>query len=202
MGILSYHYMKLHVIVTAFNRPTDLKRLIFDFILQTNKEWGIRIIHDGEPPVGIVSFIYSLKDKRISFSNTASVNGFWGHPNRRLLLEQTKGAPDDYVLITNDDNQYVKSFWEIMRRQCKPDTGMIFCNTIHNYFDYEILNTEIKVGHIDMGSFIVRLDVAQKVGFNHTAEVADGFYAEECAAECKSRKLKIVPVKKALFIHN
>lgn len=194
--------MKLHVIVTAFNRPTDLKRLLFDFILQSNKEWEIRIIHDGAPPDGIASFIYSLKDKRISFYNTQAVNGYWGHPNRRLMLEQTKGDPGDYVLITNDDNQYVKSFWEILRRHCGPDTGMVYCNTVHNYFDYEILNTEIRVGHIDMGSFIVRLDVAQKVGFNHTAEVADGFYAEECAAECRSRNMKVIPVKKALFIHN
>jgi len=194
--------MKLHIIVTAFNRPTDLKRLCYDFVLQSSNNWEMRIIHDGPCPDGLYRFIYSLRDKRISFLETSKVNGYWGHPNRRTMLAQTKGDPGDYILITNDDNQYVKSFWEIFARHCGPKTGMVYCNTVHNYFDYETLQSEVRVGHIDMGSFVVRLDVAQKVGFNQIIEVADGLYAEECAAECVKRNLKIIKIDKALFIHN
>jgi hypothetical protein len=194
--------MKLHIIATAFNRPLDLKRLIFDLLLQTNENWTLNIIHDGPPPKGIINFIKSLKDPRIWFVHTKSINGSWGHPNRAMMLKQIAGDPQDYVLITNDDNQYVKSFVEIFLRNCNKHTGFLYCNCIHNYFDYDTLITQVRVGAIDMGSFIVRLDVAQKVGFNHTVEVADGIYAEECAQECARQNLKVLGIRKALFIHN
>jgi hypothetical protein len=194
--------MKLHIIATAFNRPLDLKRLVYDFLLQTNESWTLKIIHDGKPPAGMKKFIDSLHDPRIEFDYTRKINGYWGHPNRAMMLEALEGDPDDYVLITNDDNQYVKSFIEIFLRRCHKQVGFVYCNTIHNYFDYDILPTRVKVGKIDMGSFIVKLDIAQKVGFNHTVEVADGIYAEECASECLRQHLIIAPINKALFIHN
>jgi hypothetical protein len=194
--------MKLHVICTAFNRPLDLKRLAYDFLLQTNPNWTLKIIHDGRPPAGVKQFIASLKDPRVEFDFTRKVNGYWGHPNRAMMLDELEGDPDDYVLITNDDNQYVKSFVEIFLRRCHQQVGFVYCNTIHNYFDYDMLLTKIQVGAIDMGSFIVKLDVAQKVGFNHSVEVADGMYAEECASECTRQHLQIAHIQKALFIHN
>ncbi len=194
--------MKLHVICTAFNRPTDLKRLVYDFILQTDPRWHMRIIHDGIPPDGIERYIRGLKDPRIEFDYTKKVNGYWGHPNRRMMLNETHGDPGDYVLITNDDNQYVKAFVEIMLGLCTSNIGFVACDTVHNYFNYDILHTQVRVGAIDMGSFIVRLDVARAVGFNHDVEVADGLYAEECAAECRRRKLRVLGINKALFIHN
>jgi hypothetical protein len=194
--------MKLHVIVTAFNRPTDLKRLVYDFILQTNPNWDMRIIHDGPPPAGLEEEINAFKDPRVSFHYTDPVKGAWGHHNRSEFLNNTKGNRGDYVLITNDDNQYVKAFIEIFLNVCKPDVGFVFCNTIHNYFNYDTLLTQIRVGAIDMGSFIVKLDVAQRTGFNSRLEVADGIYAEECAAECVRKELKILRINKSLFIHN
>jgi hypothetical protein len=194
--------MKLHIIVTAFNRPLDIKRLIFDFLLQTNNNWTLHIVHDGPMLKEVADFIGALKDPRIELIITQQINGFWGHPNRGMMLDHLKGDPDDYVLITNDDNQYVKSFIEIFRSHCTPSVGFVYCNTIHNYLRYDILQTKIRVGAIDMGSFIVKFDVAKKVGFRHNVEVADGIYAEECADYCVKKKLKIVGINKALFIHN
>lgn len=194
--------MKLHVIVTAFNRPAHLKRLCMDWLLQTKDNWDMKIIHDGPPPDGIERWIKGLKDPRIEFDYTRKVNGYWGHLNRRMMLQELEGDPNDYVLITNDDNQYVMAFVEIMLLLAGPESGLITCDTIHNYWRYDILKTRIKVGAIDMGSFIVKYDVAKMVGFNHIVEVADGMYAEECAAECKRRKLKVMGINKALFIHN
>lgn len=194
--------MKIHVIATAFNRPTELKRLVYDFIVQTNPNWTLRVIHDGPAPDGIPQFFKTLKDPRVEFDFTKNINGYWGHPNRRMMLTETEGDADDYVLITNDDNQYVMAFVEIMLLVCNPGVGLVTCDTIHNYWKYDILKTRIKVGAIDMGSFIVKLDVAKAVGFNSIVNVADGIYAEECAAECHKRGLSVLGINKALFIHN
>ena len=194
--------MKLHVIATAFRRPEELKILILSFRTQTFDNWNLRIIHDGPPPEGIEEWVQKLEDPRVEFDSTKVINGFWGHPNRQMLLQETKGDPDDYVLITNDDNYYVPTFVEKFMVMCNPRVGMVFCNTLHNYFDYTVLQTRVKVGAIDMGSFIVKLDLAQQVGFNHTVEVADGIYAEECAIECQKRNLMVIGLPKTYFVHN
>ena len=60
----------------------------------------------------------------------------------------------------------------------------------------EVLN------YIDMGAFIVQLKLAQDVGFNSDAPAADGYFAEDCLAECQKRGLKPVYIPKLLFIHN
>jgi hypothetical protein len=79
---------------------------------------------------------------------------------------------------------------------------MVVCNTIHSYMKYDILSTQIKENFIDMGSFIVKLDVAQEVGFNHTHVSADGRYAVECLKRCQERGLIPVKINKAIFYHN
>jgi GT2 family glycosyltransferase len=194
--------MKIHVIAVAYRRPEPLEILVKSFRVQTNKNWTLRIIHDGPPLDGMEEFCESLKDPRIEFDYTKNVNGFFGHVNRSMMLQNTEAESGDYVLITNDDNYYVPLFIEIMLEMCNPKVGFVFCNTVHNYMRYDVLQTQIRVGRIDMGSFIVRVDVAKAVGFNHTVEVADGIYAEECAAECRKRGLMIVGIPKPLFIHN
>lgn len=194
---------KLHVIVTAFHRPLHLKRLICDFLLQTNGSWQMYIVHDGPALKEIADIVNSFGDDRISLTITPKVNGHWGHPNRDMMLKKIKGDPEnDYVLITNDDNQYTMNAVAVFRSCFDKNVGMILCDCLHSYTGWEIFRSEVKVGYIDMGSFIVRLDVAQAVGFSTFVETADGIYAEECSRECDARRLQVKPIRKILFIHN
>jgi hypothetical protein len=194
--------MKIHIIITVYQRIIPLKRLIYEILLQTNQDWTMHIIHDGPAFKSVSNFITSLKDPRITFEVTPQANGKYGFPNRDIMLQKIKGEPGDYILFTNDDNQYLQVALEYFLRQCNEKVGFVYCNCIHNYFRYDVLISQIKVRYIDIGSFIVRLDVAKKVGFSSYAECADGTYAEECAAECKKRGLMIIKINKALFIHN
>jgi hypothetical protein len=185
----------------------------------------MRIIHDGLPPEGVDAFVKSLKDKRIEFDYTKVINGYWGHVNRGMMLQETEGDPHDYVLITNDDNQYIQVFWEEFSRVGGADVGFIYCDMLHNYWwcandkcdqslwdnagkrrrnvgAYNLMRTAIGVGRLDMGCFVVRLDIAKAIGFNHIVNEADGIYAVECAAECLRQGLRIVKIDKPLFIHN
>lgn len=193
--------MTLHVICTVFKRAIQLRRFIDCFILQTNPNWRLYVIHDGEPTKEIIAVMSLYDDSRISFTNTEQVNGFWGHPNRKLMLQKLSGGKDDFVLISNDDNIYVPTFVEYFMAQCHSSVGMVYCNTIHSYMQYNILLTKIKENHIDMGSFIIRLNVAKTVGFNHTHLSADGRYAVECFHLCQKHRLTPVYINKALFIH-
>jgi hypothetical protein len=193
----------LHVIVTVFNRNMPLRTLVDSFLLQTCQQWQMHIIHDGPAPQSVRDVVNSYNDPRIDYYETPAVNGCWGHPNRKIALRQLSINHRDFVLITNDDNYYVPKFVEYFMKECKKENvGIIYCNTLHSYLDYNVLNTEIRENLIDMGSFIVRLDVAHKVGFNHEHFSADGTYAVACANYCRVRKFKIVYIPKCLFIHN
>jgi hypothetical protein len=195
--------MTLHVICTVYNRTIPLRMLIDCFLVQNNPNWKLYIVCDGPASEGVKKIIEGYKtEPRITFIQTPHRLQKWGHPNRKMMLERLSGMKDDYVLITNDDNYYMLVFVDHFLGSCGKDTGMVYCNTIHNGMDYGILYTRIKVNSIDMGSFIVRLDVAKVVGFNHMVLQADGIYAEECARYCQDHRLAIKYIDKPLFVHN
>jgi hypothetical protein len=193
----------LHVICTAYDRPIQLRRMIDCFLIQTCDRWKLNIVYDGEAPQSIrdVMRLY-CEDSRIVFIQTPERTQCFGHLNRKMMLEKITGEPMDFVLITNEDNDYVPTFVESFLKECKLDIGFVFCDTLHSYTKYDILKTKIKENYIDMGSFIVRLDVAKEVGFNHTHFSADGRYAVECATRCKAMGLHSAYIPKAIFIHN
>jgi predicted P-loop ATPase len=53
-----------------------------------------------------------------------------------------------------------------------------------------------------MGAFVVRADIAKKVGFNSVKLEADGIYAEEVVKYCKENNYRVLKIDKVLFIHN
>ena len=194
--------MTLHVIVTGFNRVIQLRRMIDCFIIQTNPNWQLHIIHDGPAPKEAKFIVSTYKDERIHFEETEKINGAWGHPNRSYMLRKMVLNHYDYVLITNDDNDYVPVFVEKMLKKAKGNAGMVYCDAVHSYLDYEILKSRIQENYIDMGSFIVRVDVAKKVGFTDRHYSADGSFAVKCAEYCNYRRLSVIYIPKALFVHN
>lgn len=193
----------ISIIVVAYKRAIPLRILIDSFMVQTCNEWEMQIIHDGPPPQDIKNVVSLYKDPRIKFDFTSDVNGQWGHPNRKLGLRQIPLSHRNFVLMTNDDNYYVPEFVKMFLKQAnKTNTGMVYCDTLHNYISYDVLHSSPKINLIDMGSFIVRADIAKKIGFDNWSFAADGDYAEKCANLCYRRHLRVAYIKKALFVHN
>lgn len=198
--------MKLHIIVIAYERPVPMRILIDCFISQKTErhQWDMIIVHDGPASDEVKKTANLYKhDKRIIFIDTNVRVGNWGHENRRETLQLLEGDPDDFVLITNDDNYYVPRFMEMMLNEAeKPKTGMVYCDFLHHNFDWDVLISRPKVNFIDMGAFIVKLPLAKEVGFAHDVPHSDGLYAEECAARCLQTGLRVAKVVKPIFIHN
>ena len=192
----------LHIICTAFKRVMPLQTLINSFIVQTDPNWRLHIIHDGKPPLEMYEVITGYNDSRITFTQTPEVHGAWGHINRNLVLKKLVGKPNDCVLITNDDNYYVPAFIELMLGSALTDVGVVYCDTVHSYFGYNVHKSKLKKNKIDMGAFIVNLPIAKQVGFKDIKKEADGIYAEKCMDVCKTKGLRTVYIEKPLFIHN
>ena len=192
----------IHCICVAYERPLRLEILIRSFIVQTSSRWMLHIVYDGPVPEKITDIVQPLmSDGRIRFYQSEERNQKYGHPNRRMMLQKIETKKGDFILMTNDDNYYVPKFVEYFLKSIKPNVGMIYCNTLRN-FEYEVHNSVIGSGGIDMGAFIVREDIAKKTGFNYDTVCADGIYAHQCNEACKKEKLIAVKIEKPLFIHN
>lgn len=192
----------LKVISVAYQRTKELKLLISSFINQTNSNWELYIIHDGPSPETIKEVVSEFEDKRVVLCESKERKSNYGHPNRKMMLQKIEASPDDFILLTNDDNFYVRNFVEVMLKSATKSVGLVHCDMLHNYFGYDVLKTQPKTGKIDMGAFIVRADIAKKVGFNSMKFEADGIYCEECAGECEKKGLRVLHIEKIMFIHN
>jgi hypothetical protein len=202
MSILFDSGMKLKIICVAYERPVQLVNLIGCFIVQTNPNWELYIIYDGEVPESILKAKAVHQDKRVFFTNSPERNGNWGHPNRRDALDSLPGEDVDYVLITNDDNYYVPTFVDQMLRNCNQSIGMVYCDTIHSYAHHNLTQSVPVEGGIDMGAFIVKYNIAKKVKFKHDSFTADGLYCEECRRDCAMGGYNIIQVPRPIFVHN
>jgi hypothetical protein len=195
--------MKLHIICVAYERPIRLRCLIDSFMVQSNPNWELNLVHDGPASKAELDTISLYKkEDRVNWFISEQRYGEYGHPNRRAMLKMIKGNKDDYVLITNDDNYYVPKFIEYFFEVAAPDVGIIYCDTIHSHAGYNINFSQLKEHRIDMGAFIVKLDIAQEVGFKHNHFSADGTYCEECNQRRADKGLRVVYIPKCLFIHN
>lgn len=194
--------MKLKIICVAYERPVQLVGLICSLVAQTNPNWELYIIYDGPVPESIIKAKGLIQDKRVFFTNSETRNGNFGHPNRKGALESLPGEPEDYVLMTNDDNYYVPTFVEQMLESVDEKTGMVFCDTIHSYIRHAVHRSMVRENGIDMGAFIVKYNIAKWVGFKNVHFSADGAYAEECRNHCSTEGLRINYIPRPLFIHN
>lgn len=192
----------LHVIIVAYKRPLPLRIATDCFLVQTNPNWRMTIVHDGPAPDSIKDIISLYDDPRITFVDTESEVGNYGYANRRMTMMLLNGGPGDFVLHSNDDNYIHPRFVELLFKSITSDTGMVYYDIIHSHRDYDIHYSELKENSIDMAAFIVRLDIAQETGFNHDHYSADGAFAEDCLRTCEKKGLKAVKINKVLLVHN
>ena len=197
----------LKIIAVSYKRPIALRLLCDCFRVQTNPNWELHVCHDGAYPDGDLELIAQTDppisdDKRIIFYNSEKRKGMYGHPNRKQMLERIDCKEDDFILLTNDDNYYCPHFVDRVLNGGTKTVGLVYWNMLHNYYSYEVLDTQVAVNQIDMGAFAVRAGIAKKVGFNSTKFEADGIYAVECLKYCNQNNYRTIKIKGILFVHN
>lgn len=199
--------MLIQIICVAYERPVELQTLINCFILQTNPNWVLHIVYDGPAPHNILDVIEPFisgnrKDSRVHFYQSLERYQKYGHPNRRTMLQSIECKPDDFILMTNDDNYHTVRSIEFILREAKPNVGLIYWDCVHSHMEYDLHISQLAENFIDMAAFCVRADVAKSVGFNHDHFSADGAYCVECVNGCNHRHLKVVKIPKPLLVHN
>lgn len=182
----------LDIVAATYQQDHQLKCFVECILCQTNPSWRLLIVHDGPDMPDFLK--KEPKDKRITIMHTETRFDDWGHSPREIGLKSTK--PDSYyTLLTNCDNYYAPVFIDEM---CLYSEDLVYCDMVHSHVKYMARATELKRKAIDIGSVIVRTDIAKKVGFKSKTYIADWDYIENI--------LKLNPttrkVAKVLFTHN
>lgn len=198
----------LGIISVTYNQNYPLKTLINSLKSQTLQNFDLHIIHDGEWNSEIQKSLYEEKyiSDNIFLHNTETRYNDYGHSLRDWGIKKFHNNYK-YLLITNSDNYYCPKFIEYIFSEIDESTGVVYYNMVHShdqgYGTYSVLVTDFVEYRCDIGSFVIRSDIANDVGFNRRDFNADAFFIKEINEYRKVYKIfDIKKIHKCLMVHN
>lgn len=190
--------MRIEFIIPTYNRPKQLVGTIYSIINQTDPNWTIHVVADGEFE-GLDEVKKHFEDyDNIRFSVIDGPHGDWGQTARNYGLQNCNQL---WNVMTGDDNYYVPTFVQEFRQFMLDDKyNFIYCNMIHNWNrnQYKPIDSEIQIGRIDIGNFATRTQLARMFEIPKT-ETGDGTFAVLYNKRHRNSALKI---NKFLYVHN
>ncbi len=201
--------IKIGVGVASFlagepRRQSSLMALLGSFISQTYKPTEIAIYHDGPKPdsplldVGIPLINSQIPTELIVCDRVQK----FGHPHRQKAINRFVEKEYDWILLTNDDNYYMPTFFEdLMALAIRKKADFVFSNMVHSHQHWSPMVCKVKRGHLDLGCFLVRTRIAREVPFDNFSFAGDADWFMRLAAKIKT-PTKIVRCDKFLFVHN
>jgi hypothetical protein len=167
------------------------------------------VLHDGEDDrmrelLTALSLGYSDK---LSFFFSRNRFNDHGHSLRQMGIDICES---EFYMSTNDNHYYVPNFLEEMFAKIDADDlDLVLCDMIHNYdfsswggkSSYNVFVTEPRMWKADIGCFIVKADLAKRVGFRDKGGSGDGTFIEDIMNN-SGRSVKWGKVDKVLFVRN
>jgi hypothetical protein len=193
---------KLQIIsVFSKNDIIGLNIFVNSLLAQTNKNWLLNLIHNGVPTAETCNLISLYQTKcDLRFQYMAVDTGYWGHVNRKKLLDETNTSEGDFLLITNHDSYYMPVMVEHVLNVFKEDIDLVYFDFIHSHQGYQYYHSEPFISKIDWGAFVTRTEVAKKSGLNNTTHYcADGIFLEDYK---KVITKGMVHIPLPLYVHN
>jgi len=173
---------------------------ILSILVQTYTNFEIIYVHDGPISEKVKDQINNFKDNRIKIFNTPQRANDWGHTPRALGLD--KVSPNsELIVFTGVDNYYTPKFLEfLVPAFYNKEINGVYCDCLHNYINWEKLTTQLAFGKIDCGCFMVKTEIAKKIGWKYRVSESDWLFINEVVRNYKRNS--IVKINKTLFIHN
>lgn len=167
-------------IVTSHNNDAGLRHLLGNLMYQTR------------PPDEIIVLVSDPQDlarlredfPEVQFCEQENKND-WGHDKRSVGLGMALG---DWVGFFNDDDSYHDQYLEKMIRD---DADIVYC-------DWNIPNCGFFPGSSTSGNFVIRTELARKVGWRWRHYEADGQFILFTSRQTS----RIEKVKERLYSHN
>ena len=192
----------LDIIAVTYGQTNILKCFINSIKSQTNNNWRLFLVHDGENKELRLDLEKNgyLSDN-VNFIEYPERTMNYGHTLRKWALDNL--VTNEYVLLTNGDNYYVPS---MVNEVLSKNEDFIYFDLVHshpnisnhNKSTYGYMKCFLKISNIDMGCVVVKSNIAKSVGFNSIGYAADWDYFDGILKTNPS----IVRIDKILFVHN
>lgn len=198
-GDIHYNQPALPDIVT-FICPIykSFPAIISSLIMQTNANWRLILIHDGPGDGSVESFVHSVNDDRVSYTETLQHKGSWGHSIRAEWLQKVQTK---YVAITNPDNYYSPRFIEKAIIAIRGKVVASYpAQIIHSYTDWKVMQCRLMRGFIDCGQVMLKTKEVQAVGWKSMEHSADWVFFNDIAKRYGADKFVSFPG--CHFMHN
>jgi len=193
--------MNIEFIIPTYNRTELLFTIVCSILSQTNPNWKIHIVGDNIPQKNLDrlnSFLNVINDDRIKFTNLPERYNDWGHTPRNYGMEQ---STSEWVIMTGEDNYYCPEF---VNEMLKVSDGQhfVYCNMVHNWMNKEYIpiKSKLELGSIDIGCFMVKTNMGNKIKLKTEHEWADWYFVVDFTDKYKYAKIK--KVDKIMYVHN
>lgn len=195
--IINFSRPIFEFIIPTFDRVAPLYSMLSSLISQTQNNWKANIIVDGAKNDVVKNIVDKFNSPNIQYTVLDNRYNDWGHTPRNIGKNT---STSDYIILTGDDNYYVPTFIDELNEVIiHGHVGMIYWDMIHNGYSYNLFNTSIIDGRIDMGAFVTRRDLAQQIDLSKDYN-ADSQYVLNF--QQKFPHEEIVKINKILFVHN
>lgn len=176
--------------------------LALSLIEQTYKNWELLFVHDGPADsLDENSKAIIASDNRIRFIETETRANDWGHTPRQFAFEKIRNAdPGDFVVVTNSDNYHVPGFIEKMLEHFDDSIHAVYCDMVHEYYNWRNFETRLEYSFIDCGCVMARSETALRAGWNDNTYEGDWKYVADLIGICGTKAIR--KVKATLFVHS
>ena len=175
--------------------------IVCSLMAQSNPNWKAHIVGDyisNDNLEKVHSFLNMINDSRIRFTNLPERYNDWGHTPRQYGLDN---ATEEWVIMTGEDNYYVPEFVKLMLEESN-DQHFVFCDLLHNWTDHQYIpiKSKLQLGFIDIGSFMTKTNMAQRIKLKTDKEWADWYFVVDFTNKFKQAKIR--KVNRILYVHN
>lgn len=193
--------MRIEFIIPTYNRVPHLITMLGSLQSQSNPNWIAHVVADcpeDEIQEQLKTVVAFFNDPRIKLTILPERYNDWGHTPRQHGLDN---ATEEWVIMTGEDNYYVPEFVDIMLEESK-NHHFVYCDMVHNWINREYipLSSKLQLGRIDIGNFMTKTNMAQKIKLKKDFEWADWFFVQDFQNKYKVAKYK--KVNKVLYVHN
>jgi glycosyltransferase involved in cell wall biosynthesis len=193
--------MKIEFIIPTYSRINHLVTIIGSLMAQSNPNWTAHVVADCPPDEiqdAMRTIVEFFNDDRIKLTILPERHNDWGHTPRQYGLDN---ATEEWVVMTGEDNYYVPEFVDIMLKE-SINQHFVYCDMVHNWINKEYIPilSKLQLGKIDIGSFMTKTNMAQKIKLKKEHEWADWFFVQEFQKKYKVAKYK--KVNRILYVHN
>ncbi len=191
--------MKIEFIIPTYKSVDNLILILQSLIVQTNSNWKAHVVIDGNTDIFDDIKVFYKNDNRIKFTNIDGPNNDLGHTPRNYGLQQ---ATEEWVVMTGDDNYYIPTFVNEILKAIDDDTKFVYCDMIHNGYDYKLFNCHHSSHNIDIGNMIMKSKFAKQLKLDKTRLDADGVMCNQYISSFCFNDSNIKKINSILYVHN